>query len=153
MHNNDGSQGPEDNNPFGPVIYAYTRAQALADGVLVDVSNAAVEAGFKVPVAMTRAAWSDFVEWSDEDTRRQTPQNESGRLWDVLWMGYVAIASRLRAPESGRSQERFPAIHYQLYRVPRGGRATRPRKAKLKMLSGPGDNGEHVITILLPHED
>jgi len=153
MHNNDGSEGPEGNNPFGPVIYAYTRAQALADGVLVDVSNAALEAGFKVPVAMTRAAWSDFVEWSDEDTRRQTTQNESGRLWDVLWMGYVAIASRLRVPESGRSQERFPALFYQLYRVPRGGGVTRPRKATLKMLSGPGDNGEHVITILLPHED
>lgn len=81
MDNNDGSEGPEGNNPFGPVIYAYTRAQALADGVLVDVSNAAVEAGFKVPVALTRAAWDDCVEWNDEDTRRQTPQNASGRLW------------------------------------------------------------------------
>ena len=153
MDNNDGSEGPEGGNPFGPVIYAYTRAQALADGVLVDVSNAAVEAGFKVPVALTRAAWNDCVEWNDEDTRRQTIQNESGRLWDVLWMGYVAIASRLRAPESGRSQERFPALFYQLYRVPRGGRATQPRKVTLKMLSGPGDSGEHVITIMLPHED
>lgn len=153
MDNNDGSEGPEGNNPFGPVIYAYTRAQALADGVLVDVSNAAVEAGFKVPVALTRAAWDDCVEWNDEDTRRQTPQNASGRLWDVLWMGYVAIASRLRVPESGRSQERFPALFYQLYRVPRGGHAMRPRKVTLKMLSGPGDNGEHVITIMLPHED
>lgn len=153
MHNNDGPQGPDDANPFGPVIYAYTRAQALADGVLVDVSNAATEAGFKVSVALTRAAWDDCVEWTDEDNRRQTVQNESGRLWDVLWMGYIAIASRLRVPESGRSQERFPALFYQLYRVPRGGRAMRPRKVTLKMLSGPGDNGEHVITIMLPHED
>lgn len=153
MHNNDGSQGPDDKNPFGPVIYAYTRAQALADGVLVDVSNAAAEAGFKVPVAMTRAAYADCVEWKDEDTRRQVTQNESGRLWDVLWMGYVAIASRLRAPETGRSQERFPELLYQLYRVPRGGRATVARKTTLKLHSGPGDDGEHVITILLPHED
>lgn len=153
MNDNNGSHEPEDENPFGPVIYSYTRAQALADGVLVDVSNAATEAGFKVPVALTSAAWSDFVEWSEDDSRRQTPQNESGRLWDVLWMGYCAIASRLRVPESGRSQERFPALHYQLYRVPRGGRATVPRKVTLKMLSGPGDDGEHVITIMLPHED
>lgn len=153
MHNNDGPQGPDDANPLGPVIYAYTRAQAMADGVLVDVSNAAAEAGFKVSVALTRAAYEDCVEWNDEDSRRQTTQNESGRLWDVLWMGYVAIASSLRAPETGRSQERFPALHYQLYRVPRGGRAMQPRKVTLKMLSGPGDNGEHVITIMLPHED
>lgn len=153
MDNHDGSQEPEGDNPFGPVIYAYTRAQALADGVLVDVSNAAAEAGFKVPVALTRAAWSDCVEWADEDTRRQTPQNESGRLWDVLWMGYCAIASCLRNPESGRSLERFPTLHYRLLRVPRGGRARVPREVMLKLVSGPGDNGEHVITILLPHED
>lgn len=153
MHNNDGPQGPDDAKPFGPTIYAYTRAQALADGVLVDVSNAAAEAGFKVPVAMTRAAYEDCVKWDDEDSRRQVMQNESGRLWDVLWMGYCAIASRLRAPETGRSQERFPTLLYQLHRVPRGGRATVPRKTTLKLHSGPGDEAEHVITILLPHED
>jgi len=32
---------------FGPVIYAYTRAQAIEDGVLVDVSKMAKEAGIK----------------------------------------------------------------------------------------------------------
>ena len=32
---------------FGDVIYSYTRAQALADGVLVDVSERAKRAGIK----------------------------------------------------------------------------------------------------------
>jgi hypothetical protein len=40
-------------NEDDDLIYAYTRAQALADGVLVDVSQMAREAGFKFPTAIT----------------------------------------------------------------------------------------------------
>ena len=36
--------------PFGPVIYSYTRAQAVADGVQVDVTKTAQEAGIKFPI-------------------------------------------------------------------------------------------------------
>ena len=39
---------------FGPVIYTYTRAQAIEDGVLVDVSTLAAEAGIRYPTAVTR---------------------------------------------------------------------------------------------------
>jgi type I site-specific restriction endonuclease len=39
---------------FGEVIFYYTRAQAIKDGVLVDVSKLASEAGFKYPVAVTQ---------------------------------------------------------------------------------------------------
>src|SRR3990172_13277670 len=38
---------------FGPVIYSYSRADAINDGVLVDVSTLAKEAGIKYPVAVT----------------------------------------------------------------------------------------------------
>jgi hypothetical protein len=44
------------------VIYAYTRAQAIEDGVLIDVSSVASEAGIKFPVAMTRTVWGKYVE-------------------------------------------------------------------------------------------
>ena len=43
---------------LGEVIYRYTRSQALSDGVLVDITETARQAGFRVPVAMTAAAWS-----------------------------------------------------------------------------------------------
>lgn len=39
---------------FGPVIHSYTRSQAIDDGVLVDVTATAQEAGFKVPTALTQ---------------------------------------------------------------------------------------------------
>ncbi len=70
---------------FGDFIYKYTRAQAIADGVLVDVTETANESGFRWPVALTRAVWEDCVAWSEEDSKRQVHQTESGRLWDVLF--------------------------------------------------------------------
>jgi len=65
---------------FGEVVSVYTRAQAIADGVLIDVSEMAGEAGFRWPVAITAAAWEDCVAWSDTDNDRQVYQDQSGRL-------------------------------------------------------------------------
>lgn len=56
---------------FGAPALVYTRAQAIADGMLVDVSATASEAGFRVPVALTRAAWADCVRWDDRDSDAQ----------------------------------------------------------------------------------
>ena len=124
---------------FGPLIQAYSRAEAIADGVLIDVSAVAREAGIRVPVAMTAAAWADCVAWSAEDSTRQTPQDEAGRLWDVVWM-----AALMAQRGSGL---------FQLSRVPRGGRGTRPRLTALRLHIGPGDVGEPVVTLLMPDED
>lgn len=131
------------NEIFGEVIHAYTRAQAIKDGNLVDVSETAARAGFRVPVALTHAAWADCVEWSEEDSRRQTHQDESGRLWDVLWMAFLGAR---RA--AGRQ-----AFVFELSRVPRGGRGMRPRLARLVCHIGPDGQGEPVITISMPGED
>ena len=127
---------------FGEAISTYTRAQAIEDGVLVDVTETARELGFRFPVAMTRAVWEDCVTWSDADNKRQTYQDERGRLWDVLWMASVA------ARRNCGSEVRF-----QLYRVPRGGRGVRPRLVVLQMHCGAGGEGEPVITISMLGED
>jgi hypothetical protein len=48
----------KDNDATDPkLISSYTRSEAFADGVLVDVTETAREAGFVIPVALTRAAW------------------------------------------------------------------------------------------------
>jgi hypothetical protein len=47
--------------PFGPVIYTYTRSQAIADGFQVEVSKVAREAGITYPVFLTRAVYDSFV--------------------------------------------------------------------------------------------
>ena len=76
---------------FGEVISTYTRAQAIEDGVLIDAGSMASEAGFKWPVALTSAVWADCVAWTEDDSEQQVHQDQSGRLWDVLYMASHAI--------------------------------------------------------------
>src|ERR1019366_668012 len=72
----------QNDSPFGPVIYSYTRAQAVADGVQVEVTKTAKEAGIKFPVFLTRTVFDSFVTVPDG----VTGQDEAGRLWDIVWM-------------------------------------------------------------------
>ena len=129
---------------FGEVISVYTRAQALADGVLIDAGPMSREAGFCWPVAITAGAWAACVVWDDADSERQTLQDLSGRLWDVLFM--AAYAARANANAGSE-------LLFELYRVPRDGEATEAELTTLKLVFGPGDDGEPVMTILLPNED
>ncbi|MGW1037297.1 DUF6573 family protein [Streptomyces antibioticus] len=127
------------------IIHHYSRAQALADGVLIAAdASAAQEAGFRVPVALTSAVWEDCVAWSEADSDRQVPQDESGRLWDVLFMSRSAIR------RGGRGGDR---VTVDLRRVPRDGRSHEARRVQLLCAIARGDHGEPVITIMQPGED
>ena len=78
----------EARRPFddAPVIHRCTRAEAIRDGMLTDVTETAREAGFKIPVAVTAAVQDQCVRWTDDDARRKprVHQDEDSRLWDVL---------------------------------------------------------------------
>jgi len=130
---------------FGDVISTYTRAQAIEDGVLIEISPLAKESGFNEwPVAMTAGAWADCVAWSDRDSQTQVYQDQSGRLYDVIFMAFQAICL---------SREIGDRLLFRLYRVPRDGHSTDAGLTTLKLIVGPGDSGEPVITILLIDED
>lgn len=119
------------------LIYSYTRADALRDGVLVDVSEFAREFGFVLPVAVTQAVWAGYIEVPDA-----VPwQDEKGRLADILTMLHFAIKC-MSAP---RTELRFVVCVQN-----RPGPA---RDVQLKAHCGPGDHGEPVITVMLPNED
>jgi hypothetical protein len=119
------------------LMHRYTRAEALADGVLIDVSAVAREAGIRWPVALTSAAWERCV----AVPAGVNCQDEAGRLWDLCWM--LALAAR----RSKCAEVRF-GIH-----VRNDNREGTPPLVRLKALSGPGDNGEPVITVMMPDED
>ena len=119
------------------LIFAYTRSQAIEDGVLVDVTTTAQEAGIKYPVALTRAVWCRYIEVPEG----VECQDEAGRLWDVLSM--LAFATR-------RSREPGDTLHYQFY-VKNDNR--RPKLVTLKAVCGPADNGAPCITVMEPSED
>ncbi len=129
---------------FGEAISTYTRAQAIEDGVLVDAGSMAREVGFTGSVALTSAVWADCVAWTDDDGEKQTHQDQSGRLWDVLYMASHAIRT---------SKDSGDRLLFQLHRVPRDGKATEAEPVTLKLIVGPGDSGELVITVLLSNED
>src|SRR4051794_6278793 len=114
---------------FGEPISSYSRADAIADGSLVDVSELAKEVGFKCPVALTAAAWGGCVAWDAEDSKRQVAQDEAGRLWDVLNICF----------QTARHAKTEDTFYFVLCQVPRGGRGRKPRMVRLKACIGPGD--------------
>ena len=120
------------------VIHVYTRAEAIRDGVLRDVTEVAKEAGFSIPCALTADAWVDCVKWTRDDEL----QDESGRLWDVVWM--ASMAAR-RHPNSD-------AIPFSLLRIPNNSAGTKPEMIGLWLVIGPCDNGEPVLTIGFPSD-
>jgi hypothetical protein len=116
------------------LIYAYTRAEALEDGVLVDVTETAKELGFRWPVAVTSAVWGVI-----EDIPEGSWQGVEGRLWDILFMAAVYIK---KAPGGGSTLRYLVQIHHKNNKV-----------VRLKLVCGPGDTAEPVVTIMMPDED
>lgn len=131
----------ETGNPFADaeVIHSYTRAEAIADGVLVELDPAVChEAGFRYPVAMTAASYAKVVAMTPAAER--ACNDVAGRLWDVLWMASVAVR---RARSSSM-------VEFKLYAVTV---RTRASLVTLCITCGPGDRGEPVLTIGFPGED
>ena len=119
------------------LIHACTRRQAIEDGVLIDVTETAREAGIVFPMAVTAAVWSEFV----AVPAGVVGQDEAGRLWDIVWLTRHAIRS---APAGADT------VPVKLY-VRNDNR--RPRLVNLKAVCGPDDNGAPCITLMLPGED
>jgi hypothetical protein len=129
----------KDNNEKWDVIFAYTRKQAIEDGVLVDVTETAKEAGFRIPVALTHAVWVRYVEVPEG----VEGQDEKGRLWDVLWMCRWGVERGNRAGSE---------LLFHLY-VRNDNRPGDPPLVRLKAVCGPDDDASPCITIMLPDED
>jgi hypothetical protein len=127
-------------SPFGPVIFSYTRKQALADGFQVEVTKTAQEAGIKFPVFLTRTVFDAYVTVPPG----VTGQDESGRLWDIVWMLRFAIL---------RSRPGIDRIPVALY--VRQSNYQRPQLVKLIATCGPLDidDPQPSITVMMPDED
>src|SRR5262245_550282 len=140
-NNTDGQSGSD----FGPVIYTYTRSQAIADGFQVEVSKVAREAGITCPVFLTRAVYDNYV----AVPAGVTGQDEAGRLWDIVWMTRFAII-RMHSPRNNHSSpHRLPVALYV---------RNHPQAAqlvKLIAICGPLDidDPQPAITVMMPDED
>lgn len=113
-------------------IYSYTRAQAIEDGVLVDLTPWARRAGFKYPLACTAGVWAAVLSGDDTPT-------------DVFTRNLGLFLADLRDHARNTDGDRFefswlsrtePNEHVDLYCV-----------------CGPGDTAEPVLTVMLQGED
>lgn len=120
-------------------IYSYTRTQAIDDGVLIDVTQTAHEAGIRLPTVVSQNLWANYITPSAADKRNG--QDTSGRLWDVLWMAYNAMRQPKNASKS--------RLTYSVVFTMNG----RQKTVELILACGPGDQGEPVLTIMLPEDD
>ena len=120
---------------FGDTIFAYTRKQAIEDGVLVDVSETAREAGFRCAFAMTAEVWGLI----EHIPRKHCHEDVAGRLWDVLMVARASIRGA-----QGQDVVFFDVILHH----------DNGNRIRLKLHIGPGDNGcEPVLTLMLPEQD
>lgn len=124
------------NDIFGEVIYSYTRAQAIEDGVLIDITKTAKERGLKLPTAVTSAVWSYMI----DNEKVSNPEQIDVKTRDVVSLLKLAITS---------SKEDNNTIEYPITRRSEG----KYEEVELKCVIGPGDNLEPVLTIMMPDED
>ena len=118
-------------NTFGETIYSYSRAQAIEDGVLVDLSQVdSIRQHWKYPFACTSAVWAII-----EEALQQPGQDVSGICHDISTMAKLAIRSA-----TDLELVRFSVI-------------ITGRTHTLKLDIGPGDTAAPVLTLMLPYED
>lgn len=140
-----GSVGSVSGSDGGELVHAYTRADALADGVLVDVADAASHSGmlggFTVPVAVTAGLWAAI---EAIPASLVGVADVRGRLHDVLWLANLACRRVGRASFASFAVRTF-AVHLPY-------RGTRKRVQTLRVEIGPDDHGAPCITIGFPEE-
>jgi len=121
----------ENKSPFGEVIYAYTRKQAIEDGVLVDLTQfETIRQHWKLHFACTDSVWAAI-----EDAVHQHGHDFEGVLHDICTMAKIAINK-----SRGTDTLLFTVIIGDAHK-------------NLKRHIGPGDDPTPVLTLMLPHED
>ena len=125
------------NEFFGEMISSYSRKQALEDEVLVDLNQfiPIPESGYKYPVACTTAVWG-IIESAVNNLKYSN--DYKGIVWDILHMSRNCPIKK------------WPTgCLFQVVIIGAG-----PEKIfTFKIECGPGDQGEPVLTIMMPDED
>jgi len=121
------------------VIYSYSRSEAIEDGVLIDITDLAKEAGFRYPVAVSANLYHNVL----TPAPSLIPQGQSleGRIWDMLNVLRASIK-----PNQDTLSIIFAPIFTMAPDMP-------PTAISIISAVGPGDNLEPVLTIFLPEDD
>ena len=120
------------------VIYSYSRAQAIADGVLVDITEQAKATGFKLPTVVTDNLYHQYI--APPAGLAGEGQSVTGRLHDLLTLALFAA----------RSSKGTDRVYFKVSFLMGPGRS---ETVDIIAHIGPGDNAEPVLTIMLPEDD
>jgi hypothetical protein len=120
------------------LVYSYSQAQAIADGVLIDVTAQAKETGFKLHTVVTDNLYHRYIVPSAG--LEGEGQSVAGRLHDTFGM---LLAAASKQPNSARVE-----TDVRFLMAP-----GRQEKVRVIAVVGPGDEGEAVMTIMLPGDD
>ena len=120
------------------VIYSYSRAQAIEDGVLVDVTKQAKATGFKLPTVVTDNLYHHYIE--PPEGLAGEGQSVTGRLHDLLTL---ALFAAKRAVNSDR-------VNFKVSFLMAPGHS---ETVEVIAHIGPGDTAAPVLTIMLPEDD
>ena len=122
---------------FGPVIHSYSRADAINDGILIDLSLSFPSqcSMYRYSVACTADVWALIT----QGAACENGASPAGIVWEVIYMSQHGVITR---PDD--QTVLFDVI------IP-GARTTNPHRLKAQCHAG--DQMEPVITIMLPDED
>ena len=117
------------------VIDAYTQAQAIDDGVLIDVSDQARALGLSHSFAVTASAWAECV---------LLPSGESGTEREAERVKALIVRATQELDQSGGNDVWFSVTTGQ----PEGTEAV-----ELRAVLWSGDDAKPVCTVMLGCED
>jgi len=121
------------------IVFQYTRADALADGVLVDLSTD------KYPETRATFGW-DNVACTEAVFHALLEPNPRQRCRAML----MTLAFHLLTGRDSRERD-ASELTFNILRSEQ--RFALPDDLKLKAVCHPGDHGEACLTIMLPEED
>lgn len=120
------------------VIYSYTRAQAIVEGVLVDITDAARAVGFKVHTVLTDTLYHGYV--TPPAGLEGEGQSVAGRLHDVLTLALFAA----------RASKGTDRVYFKVDFLMAPGKS---ETVDIIAHIGPGDTPAPVLTIMMPEDD
>lgn len=143
-----------DNNPCSPdVIFSYTRAQAIADGVLVELKEAR-HLGFKLQVVCTERVWNALMasRGEREQSEREQSLGETVREAFLLRAAFLAAKVKMAMERAGVPDPEPDRLDFYVRAAVADGEV---KDVQLYMLIHPDDDGSFkpVGTIMFPDED
>jgi hypothetical protein len=118
------------------LVYAYTRTQAIADGVLIPIPKE--DSGLKIPAAISSNLYHQYIE--PPKGLEGEGQSATGRLHDTLMLFKAAASAH------------WDGIHvlFDVFYLMGPGRL---EKVKLLAILGADDEGETCLTICFPEDE